>query len=324
MAVITLIFTESATQTVAGIPKNITIEANIPSMIFYTFDGTTPTTLSALYVGPITLPTNNSSVNIKVYATNGTDESAVISETYSNDISQMRRPHAGTTDSAVDRAYEDRFPFGSYSPNVNVHYNSSGGGVIDDPAIANINDGYDGEGGLVGGTDDILENYEVIYSETNRIGEYARGIGTLPGTISIKVPESQTVTSSPNSWDKFFNPKSLVIYQDSSQTPYDPNISQLNKQYFYSNKSSDGAFQRNTGGESGGITGGFIRSQYNHQDQTMTYYYRDQESGRWIISREKFAPTNPNIGNLSTIVMSRNSGCGLVFKWIPFLSRHLI
>lgn len=324
MAVITLTFTESEIQIVAGIPKNITIEANIPSMIFYTFDGTVPTTLSALYVGPIVLPTNNSSVNIKVFATNGVDESAIISETYSNNISQMRRPHSGTNESAAEHAYEDRFPFGSYSPPVNVKYNNSGGIVIDDPNIENATDGYDGESNLIGGTDDILENYEVIYSETNRIGEYGKGIGTLPGTITMKVPATQNSVSSSNAWDKFFNPKSMVIYQDSSETPYDPNISQLNKQFFYSNKSSDGAFQRNTGGESGGITGGFIRSQYNHQDQTMIYYYRDQESGRWIISREKFAPTNPNIGNLSTIVMSRNSGCGFVFKWIPFLSRHLI
>ena len=53
MAVITITINESSDQILAGIPKYITLTTNIPATIFYTLDGTTPTTLSDMAVGQI-------------------------------------------------------------------------------------------------------------------------------------------------------------------------------------------------------------------------------------------------------------------------------
>lgn len=327
MAVITLTISESEQQIVSGIPKTIYIEANIPSTIFYTLDGTEPTTSSAIYVGPITLPTNDSGVTFKVFATNGTDESVIVTELYAPDISTMRRPRAGVTGlSPMGQQPQNRFPYGGNAPAANVQYNTSGGITVDAPDTANVADGYDGDGGLTGGSDLARSEYNYIYSDRNRLGEYGDGIGTLPAEVTIRVPEPENVSSSSNSYDKYFNPRAMVIYQDSSIAPYDPNMSQLNREFFSlanAETSREGAQYRNSSLQGNNVTGSFIRSQFNASDNTMTYYYRDNETGRWIISKEKFQPNNPNIGQLSKIVLSRNEGAGMVFKWVPFMSRHL-
>lgn len=327
MAVIALTISESEQQIVSGIPKSISVETNIPSTVFYTLDGTTPSILSAIYIQPISLPTNNSSVTLKLFASNGVDESVVFSETYSGDISEMRRPRAGVTGLSVEGPNGfDRFPYGGKAPPPHVNYTAGGGLTVDSPDVANIPNGFDGSGVPNKNTDKPVGDYDNIYSETDRIGQTGYGIGTLPGKVTIKSPPPAPVSTASYSYDKFFNPKAMIIYQDSSIPPYDPNISQLNREFFSlanPEKSREGAAFRNSSIDGNNVTGSFIRSQFNKSDNTMTYYYRDQESGRWIISKEKFQPTNPDIGALHKIVFSRNEGAGQVYKWLPFMSRHL-
>lgn len=58
MAVISISLTESQDQVLVDIPRSVTLEANIPSTIFYTLDGTTPTITSSIYIDELFLPTN--------------------------------------------------------------------------------------------------------------------------------------------------------------------------------------------------------------------------------------------------------------------------
>lgn len=329
MAVISISITESAQQIISGIPQSVSLSTNIPATIFYTLDGTVPTTSSSVYVSAIILPTNNPGVVLSLFATNGTDTSAVTTKTYGPLMSAARQPHDTVIGLSAQKISYSKFPFGDNAPITPVRYGKSGGITVDAPDVPNIPDGYDGTAThtFINGTDQPLTGYEFVYSTTNSKGETGNGIGTLPGKTTIRVPTPTSPSSSSKASDKFFNPKAMVIYQDSREPPFD-DVSQLNRGYFSLanlERSRNGSLLMNTAFESSSVTGSFLRSHYNPKDNTITYYYRDSDTGRWIISVEPWLPKSSNIGALNQIILSsKTSGIGFVFKWIPFMSRKLI
>lgn len=329
MSVISISITESTQQIISGVPKSISLSTNIPSTIFYTLDGINPDLTSSVYVGPINLPTNNSSVVLKIYATNGADSSAIISKFYAPSTLGARHPHDTVIGLTSGIGVPDLFPYGDNAPLNPVKYGKPGGITVDSPDVPNISDGYDGTatGSSASGTDKSLSAYQFIYSTANSIGEMGHGIGTLPGKTILKVPKNLNQPESSDASSKFFNPRAMVIYQDSRNASYD-DVPQLNRGHFSLQnleRSRDGSLLMNTGFDSSSVTGTFLRQHFNPKDNTITYYYRDSDSGRWIISVEPFAPKNNNIGALYRIIFSnRNNGSSHVFKWIPFMSRRLI
>lgn len=329
MSVISISITESTQQIISGVPKNVSLSTNIPSTIFYTLDGTDPNLTSSVYIGPISLPTNNSSVVLKIFATNGVDSSAIISKTYAPSTLGSRKPHDTVIGLTPGIGTPDLFPYGDNAPINPIRYGKSGGITVDAPDVPNISDGYDGTatGTSASGTDKPLSSYEFIYSTANSRGETGHGIGTLPGNATLRVPETTPQPESSNASSRFFNPRAMVIFQDSRNAPYD-DVPQLNRGYFSLQnleRSRNGALLMNTAFDSSSVTGTFLRQHFNPKDNTITYYYRDSDSGRWIISIEPFAPKNDNIGALYRIIFSaKNDGSRYVYKWVPFMSRRLI
>lgn len=330
MTVISISIIESTQQIISGIPKSLTLSTNIVASIFYTFDGTIPTTDSFIYTGSVTLPTNTSSVIFSAFATDGIDSSAVITKTYSPSVLGARFPHDTVLDlGAAGPSAPDNFPFGGFSPTIPTPYGKSGGINISDPALPIISDGYDGAGNSAGGTNLPLSSYTNIYSTTDSEGQTGRGIGTLPAQVTIKIPIPTSPSSSSNMSDKFFNPKAMVIYQDSREPPID-DVTQLNHQFFSLSdieRSRNGGILLNTAFDSSASTGSFLRSHFNPRDNTITYHYRDKDTNQWIISKEPFSPRNSSAGALHTMVFSRStesSGVGYFYKWVPFMSRKLI
>jgi hypothetical protein len=331
MSIISVTITESVLQVLAGIPKTITLNTNVPASIFYTLDGTDPDYNSNIYVSPITMPTNTSAVVLKVFATDGTDTSAIISQRYVTTLAGARQTH--DTVVKYNQLAETRaniYPFGGVSQTLPVIYGSMGGIIVDDPNIPNIPDGYDGTatGTSPGGTDLPLGNYDLIYSDSDAEGNRGHGIGTLPATVTIRVPPPVSPSSSSNVNDKFFNSKAMVIYQDSRDTPIDPNVPVINRQFFSLENPETvrtGALLFNTALDGLQPTGSFVRSVFNPADQTITYYYMDASVNRWIISKEPYSPKNSNIGNYANITFSpRGEGSNKIYKWIPFKSSRLI
>lgn len=324
MAVISITIEESAEQLVAGIPRTVTIETNIVATIFFTLDGTIPTVSSLVYVGPIALPTNNSSVTLNVMATNGVDTSAIVSNTYSPEITG-RMSH--DTISGLDTSINPSPLFTDNGINNYGQYGGSGGLTVDDPDIVGFPDGYDGTATNTysNSTDEPLDKYKMIWSRTNSKGETGPGIGTMPANVTIRVPDTNTIASSTN--DRIFNPRAMVIHQDSRNNS-EENPPQINRMAFSLQnleKTRDGAVLMNTAFENSYVTGSFVRQYYNNVTNEITYYYRDSDSGRWIISVEPFTPKPLKSSALANIAFSsRNNGAGYVFKWIPFMSRKII
>jgi hypothetical protein len=324
MTVISITITTSTEQVISGIPKTVALETNVPASIFYTLDGTDPTLFSTIYTSPIHLPFDQLSITFKVMATNGTDFSPIVIESYvSNMLDNARLPHSGTTGQAEAIA-PDLYPFGTPTLQPNSTFTSPGDVsiTVDDPLLPATPTAFDSDGNPTAFTNRPfdLENYSIIYSITDAEGQRTPGVGNLPADVVIK---SETAPPEENQqFSNMFDPRALVIFQDfSKENPDDP--VQLNKQYFTSEnveKARDGAYLYSSGLDAPPVNGSFVRSFYNQRENTMTYYYYDSWANRWIISKSPFQPTGNFDGNLSGAATAWG---GKVYEWVPFARRTL-
>ena len=327
MAVISVTITASVEQVVSGVPRTVAISTNIPSSIFYTLDGTDPTILSDVYITPISIPNSTISITLKVLATNGSDSSPIIEETYqTNMIDNTRLPHSATTQ-PIGSVGEALYPFGTNESQPTGEFLSPGdaGITVDNPSLNTISNAFDADGYPAAFTNEPYntENYSIVYSTTNAQGEMGRGIGTLPGKVDVEVPPAPP--EDVEQFSSMFNPKALVIFQDfANEDPSDP--PNINRQFFSledPERSRDGNAFFTTAIDAPAATGAFLRSHYNPRDNTITYYYYDSSCNRWIISKTPYQPTGTWDGNMAGMFSSANSspGAKYVYEWIPFQRR---
>jgi len=326
MAVITITITESVIQKVSGIPQTVELSTNVPATIFYTIDGDSPTQMSTIYMEPIELPTDVGIVVLKAFATDGTDTSSIITESYYSDTVSLRQPHDEVTGvCAQPLPGADLFPFGTNSQPANVIYGNTAGLTIDDPDIAGYPDGYDGTatGTHSNETDEPLVTYEIRRSDTDSQNNPVPVVGTLAPNARKYVQPNLKTSSDANS--PLFDPTSLVIIQDGRDEPYDFPV--INRQFYSSadaEKVRDGLQFNNTGFEGSVPTGSFVRGYYNEREQVNVFYYRDAENNSWIISKEPIRSATSNTRALTQVVYPSSGREGpKVFRWIPFQRRVL-
>jgi hypothetical protein len=326
---VTITISESPLQLLAGIPSYVTLTASIPSTIFYTLDESEPTVNSLVAVGPIDMPTDRGKVVLKAFATDGVETSAIVTQEYVTNVVPARQPHDKVS---VDSEVYNKatYPFGSSAAALNVphRFGNTGGVIYDDGQVPRAASSYDGADGYADYYTPPASQYQFEFSETNAIGERGRGIGTLPARVlSVKPRNDNEQQESSNAAGPLFDPRALVIFQDSREEQYDPDIPKINRAYFDLEdqaKARDGRLLTVTDA----ITpqGGFLKAHYNPTDNSLTYYYYDNRVARWIISKEPYFPSqNPTV-NLAGMVTrsSRGQGVGMIFKWIPFKYRRLV
>ncbi|MCK9567697.1 chitobiase/beta-hexosaminidase C-terminal domain-containing protein [Candidatus Pacearchaeota archaeon] len=328
MSTITISIEESPLQLLAGIPSTVTLDSNTPATIFYTLDGTEPTTDSLVALGPIEMPTDRAYVALRAFATDGTSYSPIITQEYKTNVIGGRNPH--------DTAYTHQstgatYPFGDQVESGGcTTFGNTAGVIVDEQGDPTRQpDGYDGTATGTGAGYYIppKSKYQVLFSETDAIGQTGKGIGTMPGRVLwVKPRNDNTRKQSTNMQRPLFDPKALVIFQDSSEEPYDPSVPKINRPYFDLEdqaKARDGSMLTITDA----ITpaGSFLKAHYNPTHNTMTYYYYDNRVSRWIISTEPYHQNQNPTSNLAGIVTrsSRGQGVGMIFKWIPFKYRRL-
>lgn len=328
MALITITITEATIQVLSGIPKYVILSTDIPSSIYYTFDGSIPDTNSLIYLsGELLLPVDQTTVILSLLATNGVDFSQIISRTYYPDLSDVRRPRETVLnlDNNTGRSY---FPYGDLSPTIPVLYGGPGGDIVKKPGVAPWPDGYGWDGTAtgtgVGFTDKALTSYELKFSETDYEGRKGNGIGTLPAKVTIVPPTPPPKFSSTNS--ATFDPRAIIIYQDNTVEQYDKNVPNINRQYFSlenAEKVKDGILLNTTSQEGLAPTGSFVNSVFDPKHNTIKYYYFDSQTLRWIISKESYQPSATQ-GRLYNITFSSRAHEKFVYRWVPFQRRRLM
>jgi Chitobiase/beta-hexosaminidase C-terminal domain len=334
MTVISISIIESTEQIVSGIPRSVSISANLPSTIFYTLDGTDPTLFSTIYTSAIQLPTDNPVLVLKVFATDGTNSSAIITNTYETDVlnKNVRFPHSGTDAQPNSiQAVQNLAPFGSSSLNPTQHFlgPAAAGLTVNDPSLPQVSTGFDGNGNETGFTNGQPTNiptpgFPFLYSETNAEGQRGFGIGTLPPNKVIfeTPPPEQSEIGSP-----MFDPRALVIIQDLTSPP-DPTVPpHINRMFFTLEDvehTREGNQFFNSGLDAPPVSGGFLRQHYNPTNNTMTYYYFDSTQNRWIQSTVPFTPKSDQYNYASKTVLRRGGmGAARVFEWKAFKASYL-
>jgi hypothetical protein len=328
MAVISISLTESSEQVVAGVPRFVSLAANLPSTIFYTLDGSAPTLYSDIYTDKIQIPTNLLKVVLRVFATNGTDSSPILDFEYESKEFEggVRFFHSGTDAQPNDiPSTQPKYPFGSngYVANQKFTGTQNAGLNTNDPSLPSYPSGFDANGNPTGFSNQdpaslSSPNFPKIFPETTDNGKSFGFVGTLPKSTIFRDPK---IPSQDDLSNKLFDPKALVIFQDFTQ-PNDPEMPVvINRAHFTLEnvgKVRDGNQYFNHGIDSPTTTGSFLRQHYNPTDQTMTYYYFDSSQNRWIISKTEYKP-KPDDGRLYTsVIWSNKPGGRFVFKWIPF------
>lgn len=313
----------------AGIPSSVTLDTNVPATVFYTLNGAEPTVESSVAVGPIETPTNSGQVILKAFATDGVDTSPTITQEWITNVAPARHPHDKVT-VRDDNCNKATYPFGSSAQASGVPpiFGNTAGQIVDDnmqPRVSTAGDGMDGYGAFV---TPPVEQYDFRFSETDAVGQTGRGIGTLPGRVLSSAPRNDNDhPTSTTAESPLFDAKAMVIFQDSREDPFDPDVPKINRPYFDledQSKARDGRLL--TAIDPVTPQGNFIKAHYNPTENTLTYYYYDNRVHRWIISKEPYHPSqNPTV-NMSGIVSrsSRGEGVGKIYKWIPFQYRRLI
>lgn len=329
MTVISISTIDSAEQVVSGIPRFITVSTSLPSIIFYTLDGKTPTTNSTIYTGPIQLPTNQLKVVLKIYATDGVDSSQVVCFEYETDtLGQGARTSHSGTNAAPDstQGLQNPYPFGNNPivPGQIFLGAAAAGFTTDNPLLPQTQTGFNADGypdGYVNvpliGVPTI--NQPIIYSGTDVEGQTGLGIGNLPKS-TVQKPKSPPETTNYNS--NCYDPRALVIYQDFTG-PQDPTLPvEINKQFYESSDVShynQGALYFNSI-DTPSTAGSFVKQQFDPVHQTLTYYYYNSRDNKWIISKTAYSP-KPNPLGYGNIVFGRQSD--KVFQWILWKPNYL-
>jgi hypothetical protein len=343
MGIINVTITASADQTLPGIPNTVSITTNEPASIFYTLDGSVPNTYSPIYVSPILMPQALLVVTLNVFATNQIDSSAIITQVYTANIDAIptaagdRLPRSAVTNLNNSHTSDNLFPYGTGGPTPDFQYlnPSKSGTTVYNQALPATPSGFDANGKPDGYTNQPLVNFQFkqVYSTVNSEGAVTPGVGNLPAKVTVLRKETPNDYSPERSSfsDKIFNPRALVIFQDS--TTEDPtNPVNINRPYFSLEDQEvvrDGNLLYNSTLDSPPTMGGFVNRHYNARTNMMTHSYYDNTVGRWIFSTFPYQPTTPNVGALYQMVFSRaktdgTGGAGFVFKWLPFYYRTLI
>lgn len=320
MGVITISAASSARQLVSGIPQYITLSTNLTSVMFYTLDGTVPSQSSTVYVGQIEMPRDASLVRLRAFATNGIDTSGSLDVTYKTVITaNIRLPQAKVT-FLEDITYVN-CAIGQSSGGVKVSYSQPHMNTVDSAGTANTSvDGYNADGSFPArGSDEPIPDYMIKHSETDRLGRTGRGIGTIPKTEIVYVPEPPGET---RLGSKTFDPRAMVLFADSRD---DTDTVHLFRPYFFDvhpEKNRIGTFYESFASDGHRLmSGSFISRHFNPKENTWTYYYRDSITNRWIISVEP-ASVRSQSGrgaNLSNIYTTRQmQGSSYVFRWVLF------
>ena len=320
MAVISICIINSEEEIMAGIPRTVSITTNVSSLIFYTLDGSQPTLFSTQYTGLITLPVGVLTIVLNVFATNGTITSPTITEIYQTNMVDGNARFSSRNDTNQPPGFnlQQAYPFGNNPPQPETIFGNPAnvGVTVDNPALPQISNGFDGAGNPNNFTNqpfDII-NYNIKYSTTNAEGEMGRGIGSIPAKPRIDPPQPSIGPEQTNQFSNTFNPKAFVTFQNlADENPNDPpSINRMSYTLENPERARDGDYYYNSGLDAPPTSGSFVRSEYNPRTNEQTFYYYDSWTNKWIISTQPFEPTGPYDGNLSTVKLAYG---GKVFEW---------
>jgi len=287
MSIVTITFTGSGDFVSSGVPREMTINSNVPSTIYFTVDGSAPSTDSPIYIDSFLMPDNQTVVTLSAFAVDFDGYvSPVLTQVFGPDQSQIDvTRNIGQEGIVVDR--------------------------WDDPT--NIPVGFGPDGYAVAYSDIPDISLDEVYSSLGRMGLVDGRkveVKITPPTETAYPYDDHFVPFSSAS-DVFFNPYAKTILIDNRE---DSDIQILNRPF---GSLRPGAQHKNIwsrqelrGSDSTYVSGGKIRSFYSAKNNAMVSYYYDNNTNRWVKSIQNLPSQVPN--TLGKTDMRQP----LVFQWI--------
>lgn len=283
----------SQLQVISGIPEYITFETDVPSLVFYTLDGTVPESDSMIADGRVYLPSNLGSVTVTAVAISEDDNSDVVTEKFST-LMQI--------DKVQNIGYEG------------IQILPAAGDYI-------VSLGFDEDGNPTQNSSIILDDLDIVPSNTNYLGlpidgqKDGKTTKSFINFIKDKTIVSHPYKTSPNNNNVFFDPKSKYIEIDGTtisamesqivkivNRPYG-NFDPVSKGYNEAMKQSENV-----------ITGNLVRSIYNPITGIYVSFYYESKDSRWIVSKQ--------ITDKKIFTINFNSEKNrFVFRWVE--DRHM-
>jgi hypothetical protein len=287
--IISLAIESSEEQVVWGIPHHLTVEANIPCTIFYTLDGTTPTTSSDIYIDGILLPTNVNSVSLKLYATNGIDTSAVITQVYSSkyQIDGVKKLPAVTDQGDTSKFGPAVLPpcfgsVGNLTQTVHFFDLSRNGREVDDGIAPSYNSAVDANGNpsLLSNEPWNPFNYEIVEAKFDSRGN------ALPGILPV--PDFEYTPDMTSMYSVAYDPRAKVIIQDLSLEDENSPIN-IASQYFSMHDNESATEIRNRYNANAGdapCSASYLNSYFNPKTNTVQHFFYDRIALKWLIIKD--------------------------------------
>ena len=284
---------ESDNDLIFGIPQYLTVSTNKPSNIYYTLDGTPPSSSSLIAVSKIYLPTDINSFTFKCLAYDGQEYSSVFSKNYTVTSSSIKNTRRGNESGIVVMSYDD---------------------------TSADSFGFDYEGDVAQEMSKVRHSLDFVTSVTNHQGEKVDTTKDFINFITSKVDTSRDGSDSPNNDNVYFDPKSKVVVIDGTTQDKinDQSVRLINRphgSFDYASK----FYTENDSKYTNIISGNLVNYVYNSQTGEVTFYYYESIENRWIISKQKVDPKSFNFSNMP----SNSRGGRLVFQWIadPVMSK---
>jgi hypothetical protein len=283
---------QSTNQIISGIPEYIEVETNIPSVVFYTFDGSDPTLDSSFLTGTrLLLPTSGNSVSLKLVAIAGSESSDIFEHEWITVVNN------------ITKRFEETQGINILPP---------GADVVDSLALNQ-------SGSAARETSIEFVDLEMKATDRDKFKKFERGKTSLD-FINFKLeliineePYQSKVSTVNNNLD--FDPKAGLIIIDGS-TPEKmtaQTIKIINRPTDTMAPRSD-SYNFRVGRESV-QSSNLVRYFINPKTGKMVFYYFDSRECRWIQSIQQITTKNLNIG--------QQVGNPKVFSWIqdPVMSK---
>ena len=288
MAVVTLTFTGSEEEIVSGIPKYLTIASSVPATIYFSIDGSTPSTSSPIYTSTFEMPDGENSVTVSAFGVDADNITGpILTQVFAPDTSRI----SVSRYTGAERFVLNRADSGADTP-----------------------DGWDADGAPARFIDVDLETLDIIHSDRGAggIAEGTRVIVGIPDPSSTgSLIDDGFVPFSTPKVGELFNPRARTILIDNREDN-DLNITLRPFGALHDPYSEFGGKRvREPADDATYVSGGFVRRFYDAKNRIMVSYYFDHNEGRYVKNIQEL-PDNI----VSGVGASSRLTPPLVFKWI--------
>lgn len=282
MIVLTLI--ESSEEYVSGFPEYIELSSSSPATIYYTLDGTDPTTSSLIAVEKIYLPTTSGLAVFKARAISSSDTSDILEVEYKTDSTTLNGPRRIDEGVLV-------LPYGE---------------AIEESLSLKL-DGSDAQA-----SSELFSDLEIKASKVSSDGSMLEEGRTSASFINFakSIAEADRFSSSSVNDNHYFDPSAKYILIDgSTDTQLENQVVRIINRTYNTLDVVSPFYKEQLGRSEPIITGNYVRSFYNQKTGVYTSYYWESLESRWLVSVQSIEPSSGG----SNPVHSKNK---FVFRWI--------